>query len=59
MWAGWLTSACIPEKVPPGRTVLNATKGRRERIGRMVRMYADRREDITEVSAGDIGAVWA
>ncbi len=40
-----------------GDTVLNATKGRRERIGRMVRMYADRREDVTEVNAGDIAAV--
>ncbi len=40
-----------------GTTILNAGKGKRERIGRMVRMYADRREDITEVSAGDIGAV--
>ena len=29
----------------------------RERIGRLLRMYADRREDITEVLAGDIGAV--
>lgn len=36
---------------------LNPSKGRRERIGRMVRMYADRREDVTEVHAGDIGAV--
>jgi len=36
---------------------LNSSKGRRERIGRMVRMYADRREDISEVHAGDIGAV--
>ena len=44
-------------KVVTGGTVLNAVKGKRERIGRMVRMYADRREDITEVSAGDIGAV--
>lgn len=44
-------------KVVTGTAVLNAVKGRRERIGRMVRMYADRREDITEVSAGDIGAV--
>lgn len=44
-------------KVTTGSTVLNSAKGRRERIGRMVRMYADRREDITEVSAGDIGAV--
>ena len=44
-------------KVVTGTTVLNAGKNKRERIGRMVRMYADRREDITEVSAGDIGAV--
>lgn len=44
-------------KVVQGESVLNPTKGRRERIGRMVRMYADRREDITEVYAGDIGAV--
>jgi elongation factor G len=44
-------------QVVTGSTVLNAAKGRRERIGRMVRMYADRREDITVVSAGDIGAV--
>jgi elongation factor G len=44
-------------KVTTGATVLNPGKSRRERIGRMVRMYADRREDITEVNAGDIGAV--
>ena len=44
-------------KVTTGSTILNASKGKRERIGRMVRMYADRREDITEVYAGDIGAV--
>lgn len=44
-------------KVVQGESVFNPTKNRRERIGRMVRMYADRREDITEVFAGDIGAV--
>lgn len=44
-------------KVVQGESVYNPTKNRRERIGRMVRMYADRREDITEVYAGDIGAV--
>jgi len=44
-------------KVTLGDTVLNSIKGKRERIGRMVRMYADHREDITEVTAGDIGAV--
>ncbi len=44
-------------RILTGSTILNLTKGRRERVGRMVRMYADRREDITEVVAGDIGAV--
>jgi len=40
-----------------GTMVANPTKGKRERIGRLLRMYADRREDITEVQAGDIAAV--
>jgi elongation factor G len=39
-----------------GTTVTNSTKGKRERIGRLIRMYADRREDISEVVAGDIAA---
>src|SRR5512136_603016 len=37
--------------------VTNSTKGKRERIGRLLRMYADHREDITDVHAGDIAAV--
>ena len=37
--------------------VYNPAKGKKERIGRLLRMYADRREDLEEVSAGDIGAV--
>lgn len=37
--------------------VYNATKDRRERVGRLLRMYADRREDINEVLAGDICAI--
>ncbi len=40
-----------------GRRVLNATKNRKERIGRLLRMHANRREEIEEVHAGDIGAV--
>lgn len=40
-----------------GANVYNPAKGRKERIGRLLRMYADRREDITEVCAGDIGAI--
>ncbi len=44
-------------KVTSGSSVFNSTKGKRERIGRMVRMYADRREDVEEVVAGDIAAI--
>lgn len=43
--------------ITQGQMVLNSTKRRRERIGRLIRMYADRREDVTEVRAGDIAAV--
>ena len=39
-----------------GSTVMNTSKGRRERVGRVVRMFADRREDVEEVRAGDIAA---
>ena len=42
--------------VSQGQMLTNSTKGKRERIGRLIRMHADRREDITEVRAGDIGA---
>ncbi|MCL4368941.1 MAG: elongation factor G, partial [Actinobacteria bacterium] len=44
-------------KITQGSTVYNSTKGKRERVGRLLRMYADRREDISEVLAGDIAAV--
>ncbi|HSR46834.1 MAG TPA: elongation factor G [Anaerolineales bacterium] len=44
-------------KITQGSMVYNSTKGKRERVGRLIRMYADRREDITEVLAGDIAAV--
>ena len=40
-----------------GQTVYNATKNKAERIGRLVRMYADRRDDVDAVDAGDIAAV--
>jgi elongation factor G len=39
-----------------GSYVLNATKGRKERIGRIVELHANHREDIEEVYAGDIAA---
>ncbi|MBI2846449.1 MAG: elongation factor G [Chloroflexi bacterium] len=37
-----------------GDTVRNSTKGQKERVGRLVRMHANRREEITEAFAGDI-----
>ena len=40
-----------------GSYILNTTTGDKERVGRLVRMHADKREDITEISAGDIAAV--
>ena len=47
VYSGWLKA---------GSSVMNATKGRKERIGRLLRMHADHREEIQEVHAGDIGA---
>jgi len=44
-------------KLVQASTVYNSVKEKRERIGRLLRMYADRREDIDELCAGDIGAV--
>jgi len=43
-------------KVTQGMTVLNSTKDKKERIGRIVRMHANKREEVDEVLAGDIAA---
>ncbi len=43
-------------KMTSGDTVLNTRRGKRERIGRLLRMHANKREEITEVKAGDIAA---
>ena len=40
-----------------GSYIYNATTGNKERVGRLVRMFADKREEITEVAAGDIAAI--
>ena len=42
--------------VTPGSTILNSRRGKKERIGRILRIHADKKEDIKEISAGDIGA---
>ncbi|OYX41713.1 elongation factor G [Candidatus Saccharibacteria bacterium 32-49-12] len=44
-------------KLTAGSYVLNTTTGEKERIGRIVRMHADKREDIDMIGAGDIAAV--
>jgi elongation factor G len=44
-------------KVRQNATVQNSSKEKKERVGRLLRMYADRREDIEELGAGDIGAI--
>ncbi|MCA9342535.1 elongation factor G [Candidatus Saccharibacteria bacterium] len=44
-------------KLTAGSYVMNSSTGQKERIGRLVRMQADKREDITEIAAGDIAAV--
>jgi elongation factor G len=43
-------------KVKLGSSVVNAGKGRKERISKLLRMFADHREEIQELGAGDIGA---
>ena len=43
-------------RLESGSYVLNATKNKRERIGRILQMHANTREEITEVYAGDIAA---
>ena len=47
VYSGTLTS---------GSSVINSTKGRTERIGRLLKMHANKREEIKEVNAGDIAA---
>ena len=42
--------------IEAGKSVLNSTKGQRERLGRILLMHANHREDITQVYSGDIAA---
>ena len=44
-------------KLLAGSYILNSSTGEKERVGRVVRMQADKRDDITEVGAGDIAAI--
>ena len=40
-----------------GSYVLNSTKGKKERIGRLVKMHANHREEVEALDAGELGAV--
>ncbi|WP_055071690.1 elongation factor G [Clostridium massiliamazoniense] len=40
-----------------GSYVLNSTKGKKERIGRLVKMHANSREEVTSLEAGELGAI--
>ncbi|MEJ0072995.1 MAG: elongation factor G [Candidatus Saccharibacteria bacterium] len=44
-------------KIVAGSYVLNSSTGEKERVGRIVRLQADKREDVTEVGTGDIAAI--
>ena len=44
-------------KMSTGTYVLNSTKNKKERVGRLLQMHANHREDIQEVYAGDIAAI--
>jgi elongation factor G len=43
-------------KIQAGATIYNASKGKRERIGRLLQMHANKREDVKEVTCGNIAA---
>ena len=44
-------------QITSGSYVLNSTKGKKERVGRLLKMHANKREEIKELPAGEIGAV--
>jgi len=48
---------CYSGSVKRGSYVLNTTKGKEERVGRIVRMHANQREEVEEVFAGEIAAI--
>ena len=57
-FVGTLTFARVYSGVlSSGDAVLNSVKGKKERVGRMVQMHANSREEIKEVRAGDIAAL--
>ena len=57
-YVGKLTFARVYSgRLKSGSYVYNSTKERRERVGRILRMHANHREDISEIATGDIVAI--
>jgi len=48
---------CYSGTVPKGTALMNVSKSKRERVGRILRMHANHREEVDEIRAGDIVAV--
>lgn len=44
-------------KIMQGLMIYNSSSDKKERVGRLIRVYADHREDVTEIGSGDIGAI--
>ena len=51
------TSGCTPGKVASGAQVINATKGKKERIGKLFQMHSNKENPVDEATAGHIYAV--
>ena len=56
MWGNWRSSGFIPGTLKQGDTVYNPRRDRSERVSRLLQMHANKREEISEVYAGDIAA---
>ena len=56
MWDSFAFIRVYSGKLNAGDSIYNVTKGRKERVGRLVKMHANKREEIQEVYAGDICA---
>ena len=55
-WVSFASSACTPVRSTAGTTVYNSVKDNRERMGRILQMHANHRQDIDICYAGDIAA---
>ena len=57
MWAGLTFVRVYSGALQSGAYIYNVSRGKRERIGRLLKMHANSREEVDHISAGDLGAV--